>query len=99
MVTIILEAGDIPEGATGEKLYTMRRNGLTVYSNDYGHKFAKRDKDDCHGVTVYGAGKLHLICAEHIVLVDDGTLLAVDFETVEEAQDFLLEIKNKFAST
>ena len=95
MITIIMEASDIPEGTTvrkptGQKQYLMRRDGLTVYSNDYGHKFTQRDE----GVTVYGAGKLHMTCAEHIVLLGSGrgNRLAIDFEDIEDAAGFLAEL-------
>lgn len=87
-ITIIIEAQHVPEATTvrkptGEKTYVMRREGIRVYSNDYGHK---------EGIVVYGAGTLHLTCAEHIQMVGPLNLLAIDFETACDAEAFLGEL-------
>lgn len=92
-ITIIVEAEYVPEGRevrkpTGEKTYVMRRQGIKVYSDDYATGrpgFGDR-------VKVYGAGILHLTCAEHIQMVGPLNLLALDFKTVNDAKTFLEEL-------
>lgn len=86
-ITIILEAQHIPEDCTvrkptGVKTYLMRRQGIRVYSSHYASE----------PVTVYGAGTLHLTCADHIQMVGPEDKLALDFESVEATERFMEEL-------
>jgi len=83
LLTIIIEAKHIPEGRVvrkiaGTKTYMMRRQGIKVY--------------DAAGLHFYGAGDLHIQAEEHIQIVGTETRLAVDFECVADAEDFLEEL-------
>ena len=93
-ISIIMEAGDIPEGTvvrkpTGTKEYLMRRNGLQVYSHDYSSLTADGDR-----VKVYGIGLLHMTCAESIELLGSHQRLAIDFQAYRDVESFLGRIND-----
>jgi hypothetical protein len=99
-ITLTMAAQHIPEGTTvrkptGSKLYLMRRDGIKCYTSDY--KGGGIDGDGVlrsGGVKVYGAGLLHLTCADHIQLVAMHDRLAIDFGSIEDAGAFLDKVEH-----
>lgn len=80
MITIIVEAWDIPLGSTvrkptGQKHYILK------------------DKIEFHGDNapppINGDNVLFLVCQESINCIPQDTKLAVDFESTDEARVFL----------
>jgi hypothetical protein len=98
-ITITVEAQHIPEGTTvrkptGSKTYLMRRDGIKCYTNDYEAGAETGPVVRSGGVRVYGAGLLHITCAEHIQLVSLQDRLAIDFGSIEEAEVFLDKMRH-----
>lgn len=82
-VTIIIEARDVPCGTrvrkpTGAKFYTLRRNGINIWTEIDGGR-----------VEVIGADHLHLQGEEHIQMIGANMKVAIDFERTRDAIEFL----------
>lgn len=96
MVTLILKAGDIPDGTvvrkpTGEQTFLMRRTSLSVYTYQYCSSGQGKGQE----VTIYGAGYLHMTSKDSIQLLGVMVPLAIDFDNYVDAAEFLMEINDE----
>jgi hypothetical protein len=78
-ISFIVLAGSIPDGTrvyklTGSKSYVLKHT-LKIYG----------EKEQ----VVYNEGVLYLVSNEHIIGIPENTKLRIDFDTVEEAVEWL----------